>query len=212
MENIEILIEYFEQQLRLQRESKIKYTGEEAYFDALDVCKNTLKAKQPTPLQVEEYLRQLQNIIDNSEPTTDFHKGYNRGLEIVVRDLKNMKAQGLEEAAVKSAEEAAIEYAEGKSSSPVFREAHIKDFLAGFQYASQFQPAQGIDISDAKQLRNYFGENSKTPFEHRMFTVFDSIIKKSSAEPAQGTSCIDPLFDIRGCDMPKGSCSKCGIV
>lgn len=50
MENtLEKLIEYFEQQLRSQRESDIKYTGEEAYFDSVDVCKNALKAlRQPT--------------------------------------------------------------------------------------------------------------------------------------------------------------------
>ncbi len=35
------LIEYFEQQLRLQRSSEIKYTTEEALVDAIDVCKNT---------------------------------------------------------------------------------------------------------------------------------------------------------------------------
>lgn len=22
--------------------------------------------------------------------------------------------------------------------------------------------------------------------------------------------CVDPLFEIKGCDMPKGSCSSCG--
>lgn len=43
-DTLEKLIEYFEQQLKLQRESKIKYTGEEAYFDSVDVCKNALKA------------------------------------------------------------------------------------------------------------------------------------------------------------------------
>lgn len=33
---------------------------------------------------------------------------------------------------MKSKEQLAEEYAQGKSSSAVFREAHIKDFLAGF--------------------------------------------------------------------------------
>lgn len=37
---ITTLLEYFEQQLSLQRESHIKYTGEEALVDAIDVCKN----------------------------------------------------------------------------------------------------------------------------------------------------------------------------
>lgn len=40
------LIEYFEQQLALQRESNIKYTGEEAFFDALDICKNAYSTKE----------------------------------------------------------------------------------------------------------------------------------------------------------------------
>ena len=40
------LIEYFEQQLSLQKNSQIKYTGGEAYFDALDVCKNALKEEK----------------------------------------------------------------------------------------------------------------------------------------------------------------------
>lgn len=51
MENsLEKLIEYFEQQLNLQRSSEIKYTGEEAYFDAVDVCKNALKSLRQTPV------------------------------------------------------------------------------------------------------------------------------------------------------------------
>lgn len=51
MENtLEKLIEYFEQQLKMQRESQIKYTGEEAYFDAVDVCKNALKALSQPPV------------------------------------------------------------------------------------------------------------------------------------------------------------------
>jgi hypothetical protein len=41
---LEKLIEYFEQQLRLQRSNEIKYTAEDAYIDVIDVCKNVLKS------------------------------------------------------------------------------------------------------------------------------------------------------------------------
>jgi hypothetical protein len=51
---VEHLIEYFEQQLRLQRESKIKYTAEEAYIDALDVCKNAYNTKEKQQI-IEAY-------------------------------------------------------------------------------------------------------------------------------------------------------------
>jgi predicted secreted protein len=40
------LISYFQQQLRLQRESKFKYTGEEAFVDAIDICKNAFATKE----------------------------------------------------------------------------------------------------------------------------------------------------------------------
>ena len=59
-QKIEKLINYFEQQLRLQRSSEIKYTGEEAYFDAVDVCKNALKSdiSQPKETKGVEELRE----------------------------------------------------------------------------------------------------------------------------------------------------------
>lgn len=44
------LIKYFEQQLSLQRESNIKYTGEEAFFDALEICRNAFKTKEKKQL------------------------------------------------------------------------------------------------------------------------------------------------------------------
>jgi len=47
-DTLEKLLEYFEQQLNLQRSGEIKYTGEEAYFDAVDVCKNELKSFHQT--------------------------------------------------------------------------------------------------------------------------------------------------------------------
>jgi len=37
---VQELKEYFEQQLRLQISSKIKYTAEEALLDAIQVCEN----------------------------------------------------------------------------------------------------------------------------------------------------------------------------
>jgi hypothetical protein len=43
---IQELIEYFEQQLRLQRSSEFKYTTEEALVDAIQVCKNAQKTKE----------------------------------------------------------------------------------------------------------------------------------------------------------------------
>lgn len=44
------LIEYFEQQLRLQRSSEIKYTTEEALVDVIQVCKNAQKTKEKEQL------------------------------------------------------------------------------------------------------------------------------------------------------------------
>lgn len=43
---IQELKEYFEQQLRLQRNSKIKYTAEEALVDAIEVCQNSIKKER----------------------------------------------------------------------------------------------------------------------------------------------------------------------
>ena len=48
---IQELIEYFEQQLRLQRSSEIKYTTEEALVDAIQVCKNAQKTKEKEQIQ-----------------------------------------------------------------------------------------------------------------------------------------------------------------
>jgi len=45
------LLEYFEQQLRIQRTSNIKYSTEEALLDAVDVCKNAIKVERQ---QIEE--------------------------------------------------------------------------------------------------------------------------------------------------------------
>lgn len=36
---------------------------------------------------------------------------------------------------------------------------------------------KGITLKDVKQIRNYFGENDKTLFEHKAFAVIDKIIK-----------------------------------
>jgi hypothetical protein len=33
-----------------------------------------------------------------------------------------------------------------------------------------------VDI-DIKDVRNYFGEHDKTPFEHKAYSVLDNIIK-----------------------------------
>lgn len=43
---IQKLIEYFQQQLDLQKTSEIKYTTEEAFVDAIDICKNSLKIEK----------------------------------------------------------------------------------------------------------------------------------------------------------------------
>ena len=45
MENIKDLLAYFEQQLRLVQSKELKYTSEEAYNDAADVCKNIINNK-----------------------------------------------------------------------------------------------------------------------------------------------------------------------
>jgi hypothetical protein len=44
------LIEYFTQQLSLQRTSNIKYTTEEALLDVIDVCKNAARTKEKEQL------------------------------------------------------------------------------------------------------------------------------------------------------------------
>ncbi len=84
------LKEYFEQQLSLQRSSEIKYTGEEAYFDAVDVCNNTLKNCTIAEEKVSEGeaglvkvtktdLELLQRSIRAADPT---------GLDVLIKDLK----------------------------------------------------------------------------------------------------------------------------
>ena len=52
---------------------------------------------------------------------------------------------------MKNKEKLAEKYAEGKSSSSVFREAHIKDFLAGFNSAEKEIKKQ------IKDLKNKYG-------------------------------------------------------
>ncbi len=37
-----------------------------------------------------------------------------------------------------------------------------------------------MDIELLKELRNYFGENDKTPQEHRLFTILDNLIKSNN--------------------------------
>jgi hypothetical protein len=34
------------------------------------------------------------------------------------------------------------------------------------------------DIKDLKAIRNYFGEHDKTIFEHKAYSVMDSLVKK----------------------------------
>jgi hypothetical protein len=34
-----------------------------------------------------------------------------------------------------------------------------------------------ITLKDVKEIRNYFGENDITPFQHKAFTVLDKIVK-----------------------------------
>ncbi len=41
-----MLMEYFSQQLRLQRDSKFKHTTEEALVDAIDVCRNAIEVEK----------------------------------------------------------------------------------------------------------------------------------------------------------------------
>ena len=62
------LIKYFEQQLSLQRESNIKYTGEEAFFDALEVCKNAFKTKEKQQI-IDAYNQGYRDGEDAEEST-----------------------------------------------------------------------------------------------------------------------------------------------
>ncbi len=71
--NLSKLIEYFEQQLRLQRSSEIKYTTEDALVDAIDVCKNIVKnlSRMPddVPKNENEFLHYcLVNLLRLGEP------------------------------------------------------------------------------------------------------------------------------------------------
>jgi NTP pyrophosphatase (non-canonical NTP hydrolase) len=56
---IQKLIEYFEQQLSLQRSSEIKYTTEEALVDAIDVCKNAQKTKEIEQSCINELSKEI---------------------------------------------------------------------------------------------------------------------------------------------------------
>lgn len=44
VENLQKLIDYFSQQLSMQVKGEIKYSGSEAYEDAMEVCQNLLKS------------------------------------------------------------------------------------------------------------------------------------------------------------------------
>ena len=55
---IQELIEYFEQQLRLQCSGEIKYTTEEALLDAIEVCKNAQITKEKEQILAHFLLKQ----------------------------------------------------------------------------------------------------------------------------------------------------------
>lgn len=45
------------------------------------------------------------------------------------------------------------------------------------RYAEKALP-NNISLKELKQIRNYFGENDKTLFEHKAFAILDSLVKK----------------------------------
>ena len=70
----------------------------------------------------------------------------------------------------------AKEYANNKSSSSVFTENHIKDYLAGYE--------QGVKDSHAPEmlemLENIMHANKQGNFEYINFNEIEKLIKKST--------------------------------
>lgn len=61
---------------------------------------------------------------------------------------------------MKTKEELAKEYAQGKSSSLVFQEAHIEDFLAGYDAASEWIEFDGKNTPNDKLMALKFDDGT----------------------------------------------------
>lgn len=76
--------------------------------------------------------------------------------------------------------ESAEKYAEHKSSSPVFKEAHIKDFKAGAQWQAEQKQSAGDGLDLNKHLEQLFLECEHGDEQHRKWLKdkFDDYGKK----------------------------------
>lgn len=85
MTAIQELKEYFEQQLRLQRRSEIKYTTEEALVDAIEVCRNAITTKEKQQLisfgyaQIQHIESELGDLIYKKVPEEIYEEAYGKG-------------------------------------------------------------------------------------------------------------------------------------
>jgi hypothetical protein len=79
---IQELKEYFEQQLRIQRSSEIKYTTEETLVDAIQVCQNAINTKEKEQLiafgyaQIQEIDSELGDLIYKKVPEEIYNQTY----------------------------------------------------------------------------------------------------------------------------------------
>ena len=77
---------------------------------------------------------------------------------------------------MKNKEQLAEEYAEGKSSSSVFREAHIRDFLAGFS-AKEKQIKESL-----KEIQQLINEIENKSMQEQIFLTRDLNTLKAKEE------------------------------
>lgn len=66
------LVEYFEQQLRIAKERKIKYKEEDALSDAIDVCKRAIKMERKQMIDFAKYCSK------NTDYATSYEDCYNQ--------------------------------------------------------------------------------------------------------------------------------------
>jgi predicted RNA binding protein with dsRBD fold (UPF0201 family) len=54
------------------------------------------------------------------------------------------------------------------------------------------------DIKDLRAVRNYFGENDRTIFEHKAYAILDGIVKKLNTPRV--SKCDEPVRETTVCD------------
>ena len=65
------------------------------------------------------------------------------------------------------------------------------------------------DIKDLRAVRNYFGENDRTIFEHKAYAILDALVKKLNTPRVSNQAC-----DFCGQPAMDGEthCEKCSVL